>query len=68
MSFEYIANAYGKTFKQGQVVRVTDTSQKPPPPGKLGVVTKADNYVWVRLSDEKNARPYHPSDVEAADG
>jgi len=64
VSFDYIASAYGKNFKKGQVVRVTDTSRKPPPPGQLGVVTKATHHVWVRLSDEKIAKPYHPADVE----
>ncbi len=64
MSFEYIASYYGKTFKRGQIVRITDTSQNPPPPGKLGVVTKATNHVWVRPDGEKHANPYHPSDVE----
>lgn len=66
MSFKYIASYYGKSFKKGQVVRVTDNSQRPPPPGKLGVVTGATQYVFVRLDGENHANPYHPDDVEAA--
>jgi len=54
MSFEYIANTYGKTFKKGQIVKVTDTSQKPPPPWKLGVVVKATHHVFVRLDGAKH--------------
>lgn len=57
MSFEYIANAYGKTFKKGQIVRAL---------GKLGVVVKATHYVFVRLDGAKHANPFHPSDVEIA--
>lgn len=55
MSFDYIANTYGLKLKKGQVVTAL---------GKLGVVTKATHHVWVRLSEEKVANPYHPSDVK----
>jgi hypothetical protein len=38
MSFEYIAQAYGKTFKKNQIVKVTPYRDQP---SKLGVVVKA---------------------------
>lgn len=53
--FDYIADFYGKRFHRGQIVRAL---------GKLGVVTKGDNYVHVRLNSLKHANPYHPDDVE----
>lgn len=32
---------------------------------KLGVITGASgSYIEVRLSEEKHARPYHPSDID----
>ena len=57
MSFEYIEQAYGLKFKKGQIVRAL---------GKLGVVAKATNHVYVRLNGEKSATPYHPTDVKGA--
>lgn len=57
MSFEYIKQAYGKKFQKGQIVLAC---------GSLGVVEKATHHVFVRLSGEKRASPYHPGDVEPA--
>lgn len=58
MSFEYINNYYGLEFKKGEIVEAL---------GKMGVVTKATNHVFVRLSGEKTATPYYPTDVKKAE-
>ena len=54
MSFEYIKDYYGKSFKKGQAVTAL---------GKVGVITKATNYVFVKLNGDKTSQPYHPDDV-----
>lgn len=56
MSFEYIQEYYGLELKKNQIVKIKDTE-------KMGVVTKATAHVFVRLSGEKVARPYHPYDI-----
>lgn len=53
--YDYIEQTYGLKVNKGQIVRAL---------GKLGVVTKKTNYVFVKLSEEKTASPYHPSDIE----
>ncbi len=54
-SLEYIRNYYKVPARVGKHVEYK---------GKRGVVTGGVNaYVEVRLEEEKNARPYHPHDL-----
>jgi len=55
-ALEYIRNYYGVTAKKGKIVKYKD---------KLGIITGASGpHVKVRLDGEKNAHPYHPSDLD----
>lgn len=52
---EYVRNYYGVPAKKGKIVKYKD---------KLGVITGASGpHVKVRLDGEKNALPYHPTDL-----
>jgi hypothetical protein len=53
---EYIRNYYDVPAKRGKVVSYN---------GSLGVITGASgSHVKVRLEGQKNALPYHPSDLK----
>jgi len=53
---EYIRNYYHVPAFENRVVKVR---------GQFGVITGASGpHVAVRLSEEKQARPYHPSDID----
>jgi len=56
--FEYIENAYGRTFFLGQRVRVERG---------VGTVTGATHYVEVQLDGEDWSNNWHPSDVTPID-
>lgn len=59
-SLEYIRNHYSVPARVGKHVEYK---------GKRGVVTGGVNaYVEVRLEEEKNARPYHPNDLNWLEG
>jgi hypothetical protein len=53
---EYIRNYYKVPAFKNRVVKAH---------GKFGVITGASGpHVALRLSEEKNSRPYHPDDVD----
>ena len=53
-TFDYIRNYYRVPARFLGRVRVEGKGE--------GTMTKATHYVWIRLDDEKHAKPYHPKD------
>ena len=54
-SFDYVRNTYGVPARRGGRVRTSMGE---------GTITKADQYVWVKIDGAKFSEPWHPTDVE----
>lgn len=57
-SFDYVRRYYGVPAKRGMRVTVCSSNER----DRMGTITRATHYVWIRLDGDKRSRPYHPKD------
>lgn len=67
MSMEYVREYYGVPAKRGGRVQVK-MDYEYEDNGKTGTITRATQYVFVRLDGEKRSIPFYPKELKYLEG